>query len=98
MLTAIAVTNPHHPLATKQSPQAKKARMFLHDKIPSRQSSSPIGLATPFLRHLDRPREAEKTEREKVILNSQRPSTKVPSPKMMLFRLSSDPVIILISS
>ena len=54
-------------------------------------------LATPFFRHLARPREAEKTEREKVMRNSVRPSIKVPSPRMIFLILGSppDPVKIL---
>ena len=54
-----------------------------------------MGLATPFFRHLARPREAENKEREKVMMNSMKPPysllIKVPSPKMMFSRLSSDP-------
>ena len=58
-----------------------------------------MGLATPFFRHLARPREAEKTEREKVMKNSMKPSIKVPTPKMMLYRLepARGPVTILSS-
>ena len=65
-----SVTIPRQaPLANKQSAQAKKASRCLHDRRPSRQPPSPIGLATPFFMHLARPREAEKTEREKVMMN-----------------------------
>ena len=41
-----------------------------------------MGLATPFFRHLARPREAEKTERKKVMMNSVRPSI-MPSAKII---------------
>ena len=44
-------------------------------------------LATPFFRHLARPREAEKTEREKVRRNSVSPSKKGPSAARILCRL-----------
>ena len=44
-------------------------------------------LATPFFRHLARPREAEKTEREKVRRNSVSPSVKVPSVARIFLRL-----------
>ena len=77
------------PLPNKQSPQAKKASRCLHDRRPSRHPPSPMVLATPFFRHLARPREAEKTEREKVMMNSRRPSMKVPSPKTVSPRLTS---------
>ena len=91
------VTNPRQtPLATKQDPQAKKASRCLHDRRPSRQPPSPMGLATPFFRHLARPRAAEMLERTRVVKNSISPSVKVPLPKMMFLRLaSSNPVAII---
>ena len=71
------VTNPRlAPLAPKQAAQAKKASRCLHDRRPSRQPPSPIGRATPFFRHLARPREAENQERERVVRNSVIPSGK----------------------
>ena len=48
----------------------KKASRYLADSRPSRQPPAPMGLATPFFRHLARPREAKKTEREKVMRNT----------------------------
>ena len=54
-------------LANKLTPQAKKASRYLHDSRPSRQPPAPMGLAAPFLRHLTRPREAEKKERKRVM-------------------------------
>ena len=90
-------TNPRQaPLATKESPQAKKASRCLHERRPSRHPPSLMVLATPFFRHLDKPREAEKMERTPVRKNSISPSVKVPLPKMMFLRLaSSNPVAIL---
>ena len=83
-------TNPRQtPLVAKQSPQTKKARRCRADRRPSRQPPAPMVLATPFFRHLARPREAEKTEREKVMMNSLQPLKKVPLLKRTVFRLLS---------
>ena len=44
----------------------KKARMNLAVRRPSMGPPGPIILATPFLRHFARPRDAENTEEKKV--------------------------------
>ena len=49
-------------LAPRQNPEAKKARRLRQERRPSRHPPGPIGLATPFFRHLARPREAEMME------------------------------------
>ena len=54
------------PLATKQHPEAMKAKINLPLRSPSTGPPGAIGLATPFFRHLARPRQAEKQERLKV--------------------------------
>ena len=69
------------PLDTKQAAHMKRASRYRADRRPSRQPPPPMDLATPFFRHLARPREAEKTERERVRMNSIRPSVNVPAPK-----------------
>ena len=74
--------------ANKQIPQMMRASKCRADRRPSRQPPSPMGLATPFFRHLARPKEAEKKEREKVMINSVYPSEKLkmPLPKMIFDR------------
>ena len=54
------------PLTTKQQAEAMKAKINLPLRSPSTGPPGAIGLATPFFRHLARPRQAEKQEREKV--------------------------------
>ena len=55
----------------------KKASRYLADRRPSRQPPAPMGLATPFFRHLARPREAEKMESEKLMENIIGPFSKM---------------------
>ena len=54
------------PLTTKQQPEAMKAKINLPLRSPSTGPPGNIRLATPYFRHLARPREAEKQERMKV--------------------------------
>ena len=54
------------PLTTKQQAEAMKAKINLPLRSPSTGPPGAIGLATPFFRHLARPRQAEKMERMKV--------------------------------
>ena len=55
----------------------KRASKCRADRRPSRQPPSPMDLATPFFRHLARPREAEKMEREKLMENIIGPFSKM---------------------
>ena len=55
-----------NPFTTKQQAEAMKAKINLPLRSPSTGPPGAIGLATPFFRHLARPRQAEKQERMKV--------------------------------
>ena len=59
------------PLTTKQQAEAMKAKINLPLRSPSTGPPGAIGLATPFFRHLARPRQAEKQERMKVRKNNE---------------------------
>ena len=63
-MTLAIATPRQNPLVPRLKPEAKNARRCRAERRPSRQPPAPIGLATPFLRHLARPREAEVMERE----------------------------------
>ena len=52
------------PLVTNTTTEARKATRNFPVKSPSRVPPGAMGLATPFLRHLARPRAAEMIEME----------------------------------
>ena len=58
------------PLATNPAAEASRAVTNFQVRSPSRDPPGAMGLATPFLRHLARPRAAEKMEMEMVVKNS----------------------------
>ena len=58
------------PLAINDTAEARKATTNFPVRNPSRVPPGAMGLATPFLRHLARPREAEMKEMMKVVRNT----------------------------
>ena len=61
--TLITILMPiHNPLTINTTAEATMATKNLPVRSPSRVPPGAMGLATPFLRHLARPRDAEMTE------------------------------------
>lgn len=65
------------PLATDPTAEARNPSRNFPLRRPSRGPPGAIGLATPFLRHLARPKAAEMTERAKVVKNSSQATLKL---------------------